>query len=424
MKRKLFILTTMVAALLFMGCQDNNNPTVKGNGKPAQIDYIRTPHPETADSAIVEAEKLQTIVIVGSNLQAVNQILFDDIEASLNPAYITEKTILLTVPFSEKRTKLLSLFTSDNLRTDYDFTTFIPAPKLNSLKCEYVPDGDIAQIRGSYFYEPLTVWFRTGANGADSIEAEITVFDGNNISVVVPTGAEEGTLTVQSKYGQSVSKFRFRDHTGLITDCNIEFNANGKRWGNPWEIGLWDDAEACDGGYMLFKREQVGEWFWSQEDLAGCYWDCYDAIKTPYLPAGDDLTLYGLRFEANVKTWTDLPMHIWFASGKEEFGMGNDGATDTPQAHWCPWLVAGDATSGEWTVQEYKTDGWETFTIPLTEFKYDKLGRFSTDGQTGLLMGDMSKYMNLNFMIFGMQCDKNSKHDIELYLDNPRLVKL
>ena len=422
MKRYSFAILAMLA-ILVSGCKNDYNPTVKGNGRPAKIDYVRTPDPATADSVIVEAEKLQMIVIVGSNLQAVNRVLFDDVEAALNPAYITERTILLTVPFSEKRTTKMSVITSDKLQTDIAFTTYIPAPKLNSLKCEYVPDGDEALIRGSYFYEPLTVWFRTG-EGTDSIEATISSFDSNNIRVIVPDGAVEGTLTVQSKYGQRTSKFRFRDHTGLVSDFNIQFNAGGKRWGNPWEIGLWDDTEGCDGGYMLFKREQVGEWFWSQEDLAGCYWDCYDAIHTPYLPAGSDITQYGLRFEANVKTWTDLPMHIWFANGLEAFSLGNDGATDTPQAHWCPWLVAGDASSNEWTVKEFKTDGWETFTIPLTDFKYDKLGQFNTDGQTSLLMGDMSKYMNLNFMIFGMQCDPSAKHDVEVYLDNPRIVQL
>lgn len=421
--KKQFIVILALLAIIGVGCKNDNNPTVKGNGRPAQIDYIRITDPAKADSAIHEAEKLQMIVIVGSNLQAVNRVLFDDVEAYLNPAYITANTILLTVPFSENRTERLSVITSDNLQTDMPFVTYMPAPRLNSLKCEYVPDGEEAVIRGSYFYAPLTVWFRSG-DGSDSIEAAITSFDGNVIQVTVPEGAVEGPLTVQSKYGQKTSRFRFRDHTGLVSNFNKQFNSKGKRWGNPWEIGLWDDAEACDGGYLLFKREQVGEWFWSQDDLAGCYWDCYDEIRTPYLPAGADITKYGLRFEANVKTWTDLPMHIWFASGLEVFSLGDNGATDTPQAHWCPWLVGGDASSNEWTVKEFKTDGWETFTIPLTEFKYDKLGRFDTDGQTTLMMGDISNYMNLNFMVFGMQCDPSAKHDVEIYLDNPRIVEL
>jgi len=410
-----FFIAFMAIVACFSACKKDET---LGNGKPPVIDYVRTTYPEKADSAIYMAEKLQTIAIIGSNLQAVNSVCFDDVAASLNSTYISANAIILSVPFSEKRTSKMILTTHDGYSASYDFITYVPAPRLNSLKCEYVPDGDEVVINGSFFYDPIKVWFR-GASEEDSIEAEVVEFDGNKITCIVPEGAGEGILTVSSLYGESQSLFRFRDKTGLIANFN-----HGIKWGNPWNIGQVSNVDSCDGDYLLFKRAEVAEWFWSQEDLAGCYWDCYNEIRTPYLPAGEDLTKYGLRFEANVLTWTDIPMHIWFASGKEQFSLGEDGATDTPQAHWCPWLVDGDATSDEWTVKEFKTDGWETFTIPLTEFKYDKLGRFSTDGQTTLVMGDMSEYMNLNFIVFGKQCDPTTKHDIHICLDNPRLVLL
>ena len=40
------------------------------------------------------------------------------------------------------------------------------------------------------------------------------------------------------------------------------------------------------------------------------------------------------------------------------------------------------------------------------------------------MMGDMSKYKNLNFILFGKQCDPKEKHNVEIYIDNPRLVEL
>lgn len=410
----------MVAGMA--GCDNNYSPVVKGNGKPAVVDYIRTPYPEAADSVITEAEKLQTIVVAGSNLQSVNRIYFDDVAATLNPTYITESAIILSVPFSETRTSKMVLYTSDSLRTEFPFVTYVPAPALQSLKCEYVPDGGEAVVKGSFFYEPIKVWFRA-KHSSDSIEGKVTGCTANAVTVVVPAGAGEGPLTVSSKYGQTTSLFRFRDQTGLIANFN-----NGLHWGNPWDIGQLGSENPCGDdeteGYLLFKRQAVGEWFWSQEDLAGCYWDRYDERRSPFLPAGTDITQYGLRFEANVITWTDLPMHIWFANGDEIIDMGGDGATTTPQAHWCPWLVDGDATTNTWSVKEFKTDGWETFTIPLTEFRYDKLGRFSTNGQTELMMGDIASYRNLNFMVYGMQCDPTTKHDVHICLDNPRLVPL
>ena len=421
MKYQISIVCIAMACMaLLSSCKKDET---EGNGKPANISYIRTPYPEKADSAITKAEKLQTIVIVGSNLQAVNRVLFDEDVATLNPNYITGSAIILSVPFSEKHTTNLAVVTRDGYRTDYPFETVVPAPRLDGFKSEYVADGGEAVINGSFFYEPLKVWFRT-EDGTDSVEADITTFDGNRIACTVPDGAVEGRITVSSKYGQTRSLFVFRDTRHRIASFN-EGKVNDQMFGNPWGIGIIDSTDnPVDGGYMLFKRAEVGEWFWSQEDLAGCYWDAYHALRAPFLPAGTDITEWGLRFEANVITWTDLPMHIWFAGGKEQFDLGADGATDTPQAHWCPWLVGGDATSDEWTVAEFKTDGWETFTIPLTDFKYDKLGQFSTDGQTSLVMSDIATYEKLNFIIFGKQCDPTTKHDIHVCIDNPRLVKL
>lgn len=417
--RFLIVLVALVAC--FSACKKDETG---GNGKPPVIDYIRTPYPEQADSAIYAAEKLQTIVIIGSNLQAVNSVRFDDDAATLNPTYITSHAIILSVPFSENHTYKLIATTADGYSASYDFETYIPAPRLNSLKCEYVPDGQEVVINGSFFYEPLTVWFR-GATENDSIEADIVSFDGNKLICVAPQGSQEGPITVQSKYGIRQSLFRFRDKTNLIIDFNHgeEIFANGY-YGNPWKIGRYTDENGCDGAYLLIKREQVAEWFWSQEDLAGCYWDQYQEIRTPFLEADKDITKYGLRFEANILTWTDQPLHFWFEPLSGQFSLGDDGANTTPQAQWAPWLVDGNATTDEWTVKEFKTDGWETFTIPLTDFKYDKLGPFSTDGRADLILDDMSKYKKFNVILFGKNCDAPNKHDVHICLDNPRIVLL
>jgi len=420
MKYRFFIAFVALAAC-FSACQKDET---LGNGKPPVIHYVRSTYPEEANDTIVEAYKLQTIAIVGSNLQAVNSVCFDEDKASLNSTYITSTAIILSIPYSEKRTTKMILTTHDGLSASHDFITCVPPPQLNSLKCEYVPDGQQVVINGSFFYEPVHVWFR-GAE-EDSIEAEVLSFDGNKLVCVAPDGSQEGPITVSSKYGITQSLFRFRDKgESLIIDFNHgEEPFNQGYYGNPWKIGRYTDVDACDGAYLLIQREQVAEWFWSQEDLAGCYWDQYQEIRTPFLAADKDFTLYGLRFEANVLTWTDQPIHFWFETLSGQFSLGEDGANTTPQAHWCPWLVDGNATTDEWTVKEFKTDGWETFTIPLTDFKYDKLGQFSTDGRSDLLLGDMSKYKKFNVILFGKNCDAPNKHDVHICIDNPRIVLL
>lgn len=415
---KKFSIIAVVLLAVLAGCSNQENVRVKGNGRPAVIKGVRTPYPEKKDSLITEAEKLQMILIMGENLQAVDRIYFDDIQASLNPTYITEHNIFVSVPFSETRTHTLSLMTSDDLRTDYPFETYVPAPRLNNLKCEYVPDGEELVINGSFFYEPVAVYFPAEK---DSLKAEITSLDGNRITCRVPEGAQPGYLTVTSKYGVSYSDFQFRDQTGVITRFdNIAY-------GNPWNMGKGGSENPCDGNYLLLKHEQVAGWFWSQEDLAGCYWDFYDAMISPFLTG--DVTEYALRFEANVLNWEDVPMHIWFDGGLARFGIdpikdseGNI-TENFAQLHWAPWLRGGSPSAG-WDTQAYKTDGWETFTFPLTEFKYDKIGQFGDEGRDDLVLPDFAKVEKINIIVFGDLCAGPDKHDIHICMDNLRIVPL
>lgn len=416
MKKYIPIVIALMAVLA--ACTQQETVLVKGNGRPAVIRGVRLPHPDKADSLITEAEKLQTILIMGENLQAVNRVCFDDIEASVNPTYISENYIFVSVPFSETRTQTLTLYTSDNLRTDYPFVTYIPSPRLNNLKCEYVPDGEELVINGSFFYEPVTVRF---PGETDSLEATITSLTGNQITCIVPEGAQPGYLTVTSKYGVSHSDFQFRDQTGLITTFeNIAY-------GNPWAIGKSGSENPCDGNYLLLKKEQVPGWFWSQEDLAGCYWDYYDAMISPFMQG--DVTEYALRFEANVIHWEDVPMHIWFDGSKARFGLDpvKDGegniVENFAQLHWAPWLKGGSPAAG-WDTQPYTTDGWQTFTFPLTEFKYDKEGQFGVDGRSDLVLPDFATIEKINIMVFGDLCAGPDKHDIHICMDNLRIVPL
>lgn len=416
MKKNFIILVALLATLV--GCKNAETIRVKGNGQPAVINGIRTPYPEKKDSLITAAEKLQTILIMGENLQAVDRIYFDSVRASLNPTYISEKNIFVSVPFSETRTKTLTLYTSDNLKTDYPFETYVPSPKLDNLKCEFVPDGEELVLNGSFFYEPVTVLFE---GETEPLEAEITSVTGNQIRCLVPAGAQPGYLTVTSKYGTSYSDFQFRDQTGMITQFE-DIN-----YGNPWKIGIGGSEDPCDGNYLLLKHEQVAGWFWSQEDLAGCYWDYYDAMISPFLEG--DVTEYALRFEANVLSWEDIPMHIWFDGGLARFGLdpikdaeGNI-VENFAQLHWAPWLKGGSPAAG-WDTQAYKTDGWQTFTFPLTDFKYDKIGQFGDEGRDDLVLPDFAKVEKINVIVFGDLCAGPDKHDIHICMDNLRIVPL
>jgi hypothetical protein len=91
-------------------------------------------------------------------------------------------------------------------------------------------------------------------------------------------------------------------------------------------------------------------------------------------------------------------------------GINVDGSE--AQCHWMPWLSLGGDTP-------LNTNGWVTYTIPLTDFKYDKTG--SEDSRT---IGDISKYTNLSMILFGSFSPGTQAFDVDIRIDNLRIVSL
>lgn len=380
-----------ICAVLFSACTEDYLRE-HGNGKPAQIEYVRLCDPAKADSAIHEAEMLSTIAIIGTNLQSVNTILFGETEAALNMSLVSEKAIIVTVPFSLNISENMRLVTVDKQITDYPFRAFIPAPALDAMLCEYVADGEKAVLTGNYFYAPVTL---TMAGG---LKAEITDFSATQIDFIVPQGATEGPITVTTSYGTTVSDFHFRDTRGLITDFR------SLEWGNSYQKGAVSDEDGIDGNYLLMKSAAVGAWVWSN-DLSGCYW-AKDGRGLAPIAQGLADTL-ALKFEINILQWSDVPMIIWFKTSDEEFSVDDNNA----QYHWKPWL------NEDGSVFNATTDGWRTIQVPLSLFNTNK-----EETSSERMLGEMSQYTDFNVMIFGAQTDASKKYPLELHMDNPRIV--
>jgi hypothetical protein len=93
-KSMLLLIVTIAMAAVNMSCQEEDLPN---NGEPS-IKYVRITDPASGDSLLVSAGQGSLIAIVGENLQGASEIWFNDQKAILTPTYITNKTILVTVP--------------------------------------------------------------------------------------------------------------------------------------------------------------------------------------------------------------------------------------------------------------------------------------------------------------------------------------
>ena len=243
-----FALTT-----LYTACSDDDLPN---NGEP-RIRYIRITDPASADSLLVAGYQDNLIVIVGENLQDAREIWFNDQPGPLVSTFITNTTIFTVVPpdIPLVVTNKLTIVFGNGKTLEHDFQVEISEPEIASMDCEYVLTGEVATIRGSFFYEPLTVLFTGGVTG------EVMKVEDNILEVKVPDGAEPGPITVTTNFGEAQSDFWFRDNRNIFVSSdpftgwwNSDYVVTNPGPGDPPSI---------NGNYIRVKKI-VAAWAWTE----------------------------------------------------------------------------------------------------------------------------------------------------------------
>jgi hypothetical protein len=361
----------MSALVAFNSCSDDDDNGGSGNGTPV-VRYVRPCDAEVADSLLTGAYLGNQIAIIGENLSGVNKIYFNDQKAKLNPNFVTNNAIIVTIPagIPGEKQDLIKLYTNND-SCYYTFETLVPPPSPRTMTYEYVKDGDIAYIQGLYFINeeanPLTVTF------PGNLQGEIISQDINNIAVRVPVGAESGPVLVTSVYGTGRSYFDFRDQRNIILDFDTTFPEGYYYHG--WHGGTgYGTEDGINGQYLIMSGEvKVGEdGSTSTSDAAFCY-DRWPYRKTdPDVFNANNLDKYALKFEVNVKDWSAAALQIIFngpsdvwLNWQETSNGGNPNESwkwseSYPRALWMPWTESG----------VYSSEGWITVTIPMSDFKY------------------------------------------------------
>ncbi len=376
---------------VFSSCSDDDD-----NGSAPVVRYVRAIDAAVSDSIITKAYLGAAIAIIGDNLGGVKEIWFNDQKAKINPVYITDNSILVSIPndIPTEVTDKIRLVTGSGVETLFDFSVDVPTPVLNSLKCEYVPDGDIAVINGDFFLEPK-VFF----NG--NMAAEIVSFTKTQIQVIVPAGAKAGPITVESIYGSTRSEFSFRDNNVQTSTTVFITDFEQTSW-NAWGLSSFATEGGVTGTYMAMEGV-VGSWSWPANPLQFYY---NNATRQPIVSEGE-ISELALRFEAYSHAWPDMPLLIWFSNQQYSHNVdGNDA-----QAHWKPYLTNG-------VKSDYVTDGWITVTIPLTDFKYSK-----DESDESRSITSLNELVDLHAMFFGSADNANAGKAIKVWIDNMRIVK-
>jgi hypothetical protein len=256
-KIALLLLMIVSAASVFVSCKKDESV-----GTPT-VSYVRVTRPEASDSLLIGAGQGQLIAVMGNNLQDAVQVWFNDQQAMLTPTYITNTTLLVSVPTQIPTTvnnKLKIIFKNGYVLL-YDFQVQISKPVVTSMACEFVNAGDVATINGNYFYAPLTVTFAGGVTG--------TIVDRKDmqLKVQVPAGAQPGPITIKTNFGEVTSTFWFRDNRNHVIDADPV-----EGWWNAYVVTNPDaskgDPAKISGNYYRFQK-QVKAWVWDAPEVGG-----------------------------------------------------------------------------------------------------------------------------------------------------------
>ena len=394
----MLLLAGLFSGTVFQACEKSESDT----GMPV-VNYIRINDPLKSDSLIVSALMGNIIVIMGENLQDVNQVWFNDQAASVNTNLVTSNAIIVTVPnvIPSIVTNQMRLITSNKKDTlVVPFNVKVPGPQLDAMVCEYVPTGGTAIIRGNFFINdkssPLKVIF------PGNIEGTITKVDIHEIQVTVPAGSGIGHIQVKTIYGSTNSTFFFRDDRNIILDFDTKTAAGG------WRSGVVKNSpDPISGNYVMFTGTMAGK--------SGATWneDAFSFDLWPIANGRPDVPIYTgnlanavIKFECNiVEPWQAGALQMIFTPYATNGTNSYIADGSVPRGLWIPWKAT----------KTFKTSGWITVTIPLSDFKYAPDGSICANALTANMIS------GLTFFIFNGGVD-GVDGTITMYIDNIRVV--
>lgn len=356
--QSLSVALAIVTGFTFHSCNDNPDKYEMTDGVP-EVHYVRVPNPASADSLLVQAFMDNTICLVGTNLKSISELWFNDQKALLNSSFITDNTLLVTIPktIPEIVTNKIYMITKEKDTVTYDFGVQVPEPYVSSISCEYAKDGDVVTLYGDYFINDANVPLTISMAGNIPVTEFISI-QKTQVKFKVPAGSQKGYLTVKSIYGVGRSHFQFRDDRGMILDWDV-LNANG-----GWRSGKIKNTEpeGISGNYVYFTgalKDDLSDW--AEDNFSFNLWGAANGR-----PQGDLFATAPaesvLKFEINVtQPWASTAMQIIFTPWATRDTNGYIADGKTPRALWRPW---------QGLDKGYTTDGWQTVAIPITDFKY------------------------------------------------------
>jgi len=390
-----YLLLVLLATIFFLqqGCKKDESssaaPVITGIRN-----YVASP----GDSLLTSVGPGKWVIISGRNLKGALGVYFDGVMASsLNAALFSDTSAMVLMPSViafplVEASKLNTIrYVTTHGETTFSFPIVAPAPTISGISNEGANPGDSVKINGFNFF------FIQGVKYAG---VDVTSYkasdDGTSISLAVPSGISTngGAVSVTTKSGTVTTVYNVHDYvTGVLNNYD---GVNNFSWGVATSNSSVD-FPGNNGKYGVFQVSNLaagnGNWWERSINLNSAQW-------VPANKLQDTLSNYALKFEIFVKKpWINGSIQI-----VKDYSW-------TYAALYRPWKNS-DGSSSPFT-----TKGWQTVTIPLSDFVTDK-------GLPASKMTDLVGSGAGGTMIGFINNGSTVVADFEAAFDNIRVVKI
>jgi hypothetical protein len=397
------LLLALLAAVVFVqyGCKKDSSSSSKGTPVITAIrNYVAHP----GDSLLSSVGTGQWIVISGKNLKGALTINFDGVKGSFNDAWFSDTSAIALIPAviafpTVPSDKLNTIqYITNHGQTTFSFPIVAPAPTITGVSNEDANPGDSVRINGLSFFFVKNVIY-----GGINITNFKSSNDGTSISLAVPAGVTQtgGTVTVDTKSGTATTTYNVHDFvTGVF--CNWD-NINTYPWGSDTRNSS-TDFPGNTGSYNVITASDLAanDYAW----YAGGRGVNMNAAQ--WVPATDinaGLDSYAVKFEISVPKTTPWVNGSIFVAVNYSFNY---------IATYAPWKNANGSST------PFVTDGWQTVTIPLSNFRTNNGTGTQVASITDLIGASGSNGMNVWYINDGASTVKSFK----MAIDNIRVVKI
>lgn len=446
MKKYLYLLIALVAPLL-ASCSDDDDNAQSATMTINKI-YLEDVNAKDSvfDREVTFARLGQLLRIEGSGFTGLKKIYVNGYETYFNNALMTDNNIWVTlnaktpVDKADESVRNTIVLVKDATQLSYSFIIRAAAPSITSLSNSLPMPGEKVIAYGANLQETTKV---TLPGGVEVTSGIVSDEDGEWFSFTMPSGVSgAGTVTSEGANGTAVSPDYFNDSRSMI----LNFDGMGTQGYWSWsETGSMINNEdlvndplasgrgkVCqlipqrliNAGGVAVKGRGTEVWTAGNGNDADDWSNFFGSI-----PATTPLSDLAFQFDVYVpEAWSGTGQIQITANNNVSFnGYGSDEvkSSTTMTTVWVPWLNDDGSTT------PFKTDGWQTVTIPLTQFS--KYANEVEAGQSPLFQELVDDRNAASYKNFGVGFVNNdiTVGNVELpasvcsqliYVDNFRLV--